>query len=898
MGCGRSTQAVDADWDPEEQDEEFDREVGKKGFFAEAARKLKKKWKRCFTKESKVQIPTEYENLFEKIDMGDGDEFMAVLPWKGAIHAPDDPPKFNKQPPDERYKLLAAYGVRTEETRENIHFNHKGKVVYMTAAIGIINDHENRRQTFFGGDEVPMEAKNIAKSLKSHTDDILCLNLNHDRTLVASGQIGHKPFVYIWDSDTAQMKTQGRLDPGSRGVTSITFSPDSKSIACIDGTDDHNLCLFMVSNGKQYFKIQTGKDKMLDIAWGKTPAKSSVICVVGKRAIKIIIDKNSKFEESKVAKATIKASYRTDYASCDFTDDGMLLVGTRKGKIYKLTVDSYTYAFSKSIGAHKKTVNCITVLDKIFLSGGNDKKIIIWNLAKLKKIKMIDTEAHVRSVDYLGETLLYSTSTGTIVKKKIKIQDNEKFIDEEDDDIVMKSHNNGEAWGVAVHKNKIYTVGDDNQLIVWDMVRREVSEAYTLWTKENEKKEGVKQKTKKNRSMKKMTASSMSNKKPFYQARAIAINPHEKHMAIAFNDCKIVIKHLYNLDEHIHVIYDPKEWCECLEYNPSMTKLAAGSHDNNIYIYDISDHGYSFYCVLKGHNSYISSLDWSDDGAFIRSNCGAYELLFFDVENKEQDKSGASNLKNTEWQTQNCKLAWNVQGIYPPGTDGTHINGVAKFKERNLLVTGDDYGLINLYRDPCKEDFSKARSYRGHSEHVVRVLFSETAKYIISIGGYDQTILQWKLEGEDTDEEIDEEDEHEEEKVQPNQELEYENYTDDDTDSNDDEALQNESGENKKEEKLIKPKKTKKPKKNVKPKKPDSDLEESKESQINSKEKGANDSKQGLKQEWSRSKLSNSRLTDKLDGENTPIRTESREDGKPPFDSEVDPINKDEEDIE
>lgn len=215
--------------------------------------------------------------MFEKIDMGDGDEFMAVLPWKGAIQAPDNPREYSKHPPMEQYKLLAAYGVRTEETRENIHFNKSGKIIYMTAALGIINDHENRRQKFFGGGEVPMEAKNISKDLKSHTDDILCLNLNEDRTLVASGQIGHKPFIYIWDSETAEMKTRARLDPGSRGVTSITFSPDSKSVACIDGTDDHNLCLFHVASGKQYFKIKTGKEKMLDIAWGITPMKSEVI---------------------------------------------------------------------------------------------------------------------------------------------------------------------------------------------------------------------------------------------------------------------------------------------------------------------------------------------------------------------------------------------------------------------------------------------------------------------------------------------------------------------------------------------------------------------------------------------------------------------------------------------
>ena len=51
-----------------------------------------------------------------------------------------------------------------------------------------------------------------------------------------------------------------------------------------------------------------------------------------------------------------------------------------------------------------------------------------------------------------------------------------------------------------------------------------------------------------------------------------------------------------------------------------------------------------------------------------------------------------------------------MQGIYPHGTDGSHINGVCVDKSSKLIATGDDYGLVNIYRDPCLEDFNKARS--------------------------------------------------------------------------------------------------------------------------------------------------------------------------------------------
>jgi hypothetical protein len=63
-----------------------------------------------------------------------------------------------------------------------------------------------------------------------------------------------------------------------------------------------------------------------------------------------------------------------------------------------------------------------------------------------------------------------------------------------------------------------------------------------------------------------------------------------------------------------------------------------------------------------------------------------------------------------------------VEGIYPSGTDGTHINGVDLTIDQTLIATGDDYGLVNFYRNPAREGH-KARSYRGHSEHVTRVKF-------------------------------------------------------------------------------------------------------------------------------------------------------------------------------
>ena len=83
-----------------------------------------------------------------------------------------------------------------------------------------------------------------------------------------------------------------------------------------------------------------------------------------------------------------------------------------------------------------------------------------------------------------------------------------------------------------------------------------------------------------------------------------------------------------------------------MKYSPDESMLAIGSHDNDIYVYKVSGNSYTFHGKLETHKSFITNMDWSRDGKYIQSNCGAYQLLFFDVNNHKQLKSGASQLKD------------------------------------------------------------------------------------------------------------------------------------------------------------------------------------------------------------------------------------------------------------
>jgi WD40 repeat protein len=316
---------------------------------------------------------------------------------------------------------------------------------------------------------------------------------------------------------------------------------------------------------------------------------------------------------------------------------------------------------------------------------------------------------------------------------------------------IMASHCDGEVWGLEVISLpgghiRIVTSADDNRLICYDGVtHKKLAEGHVG------SKAGAPKKKKKKRG----GASSMSSLPDVCQSRCVAYCYSKNHLAVAANDGKVTIREIdwdhvekdepHCLDSVLKTLFGKlknAEWIETMEYSPNEEYLAVGSHDNNIYL--VETKAYKQVKKLTGHSSFLKAIDWTADNKYIRSVCGAHELLFFNAKTKKRDAAGASNTVPMLWADQTCQFGWTVQGIIPSGCDGTHINTVCLNPDQSLIATGDDYGLVSLFRNPALNKH-KAKRYRGHSEHVTHVRFSASGALMFSTGGQDQTMIQWRV---------------------------------------------------------------------------------------------------------------------------------------------------------
>jgi microtubule-associated protein-like 6 len=117
-----------------------------------------------------------------------------------------------------------------------------GSVAYHAAGLGIVYDPSEHAQRFFN----------------LHVDDVTAIAFSPDRRTIATGELGPKPTIYIWDAITMTVKYElkGKL---TKGIQNLAFSPSGKMLAGVAMDDNHSVAVYNAESGA--FVAMTNGDK-------------------------------------------------------------------------------------------------------------------------------------------------------------------------------------------------------------------------------------------------------------------------------------------------------------------------------------------------------------------------------------------------------------------------------------------------------------------------------------------------------------------------------------------------------------------------------------------------------------------------------------------------------------
>ena len=651
--------------------------------------------------------PQENEKVgfFELEATPEGDQMLAIKPWLGALKEPSNSKPFKNSPPNINLELQYVYGYRCFDSRQNLFYTrNSNEIVYMTAALGVVLNKTNNTQKIHGGGP--------AQTQQFHNDDIKALAIHPDKEIVATGEVGKNPKICIWSTaDPSRSIVEFKQGNNSRAVTCLGFSSDGEFLSSADLSNDHCVHVWNWRKATKVTQDKGGPDKILDLCWSPV---ETLFCTVGIKHIYFWEHQNNAFKKA-------KGIFGSAGAICNMTcvqwlSDGSCVTGATNGQLYHWSgrqLRSTYQVHSKGASIHSLCISGNTVV-----SGGKDNTVRVLDSAFSEK-QVINLSSFPRALDVFGDNILVGTRDGTIAEYT---QNSKK--------VLMESHCDGEVWGLSVASdpNMFITTGDDNYIRVWNMQERRCVNKALL-----EEIAGP---------SRRLGASTFASTSPNQQARAVAVNPHSLHVAVGHCDGHVSIYSSYETLEKIKTCKEPKEWIESMAYSPDGAKLAVGSHDNFIYIYLSTS--YKLLHKLKGHSSFIIALDWSTDSSSLHSNCGAYELLYWDAQTGEQVPGGASRFRDENWATWTAKFGWPVQGIFEGIVDMTHINAVDRSQNQKFFGVGNDFGDLVLFNNPNGEG-AQGKSYKGHSEHITNVKWSSEDEYILTTGGYDQTIMQWHV---------------------------------------------------------------------------------------------------------------------------------------------------------
>lgn len=631
-----------------------------------------------------------------------GNKTESMQVWLEGIVEPTNPPSQQVVPPSLTLKLEYVHGYHCQDMRNNLRYTSTDAIAFPCATIGVVMDRLTKAQNFFFG----------------HHQSISSFVCNREGSLIATGEIGYKPQVFIWDGKTCA--TVGLIsDLQAKAVVALAFSNNSELLAVAGLDVDHTITIYNWKQNLVLCRALGGSRRINGICF--SDADNELLTCAHKENKVWAISTWSL--TSKVLSLTNGGKEQPFISCCYFNSNPV--VGTIDGHLYVFE----NKTLQKAIKAHDGGVHALHVSYNrtMLVTGGKDGMVRIWNNS-FDTVKEINTDylltnaglvvvsTRVRSVCFSrdGNFLLVGTRGADIFEIRIS---NSSLVGSKP---LLQGHGSRELWGLASHPTKaeFVTCGDDGTIRVWDIKSFHMTKCIKMDT----------------------------------PARSITYSPDGKLIAVGFGTPGKRSRGKVGKDGAFAIISasdykltfegkDSNEAIKFIKFSVDSKLIAVGSEDGKIYVYNVKDH-FSRRCTINCHRAPLMTADFSGDTQFLMSVDITKRICYSETTSGVNIPSAAA-LRDTKWSTWSSPVGWPVKGFWQFQPFGAEPTCSQRSWSGQLIATGNSSGRIFVSHYPCP-DVSGFIGDGGHAGPIAQTSWIAGDGSIITIGAKDNGIFQWK----------------------------------------------------------------------------------------------------------------------------------------------------------
>ena len=628
----------------------------------------------------------------------------ALDTWLGQVVAPTNPVPQHTSIPDTSLRLEHVYGYKCQNMRNNVRYGLNGDIVYVAATVGVVVAPKSKAQRFFQG----------------HTEAISAYTTSADGSLVATGQLGVRPRVFVWSSESCQaLVSLSELQ--MKSVTALAFSSarDNYALLAVVGLDDdHTISIYNWRLNYVISKAYGGCSHILGVCFSDD---SKELTAVG---VKYINMWNVSKRSMSNRRPVIGDIGRLQPFLCVVYFAGTTVVATSDGNLYTFV----NYALKSIMKAHEGAVNAMNVsLDGTQLvTGGRDGACRVWNQA-LECVKEITVEGcitsccpRVRSVAFSPDRSRLVIGTRGAEIFEATIRDATAVAPKP----VVAGHGIRELWGLATHptKEEFATCGDDCTIRIWDAKNRSVIRTLRMDA----------------------------------PARAITYSPDGKYLAVGFGSTKlkktggkvalskegsyVVLSVADNL-KMVHEGKDSDEQIRVVKFSPDGKMFAVGSEDSRVCLYAVKEQ-FARKCTIAAHKAPIFSVDFNIESTYVQTVDATRRMCYSDCGTGVTIPTPAV-LRDEKWSTWSSPIGWPTLGVWACQPAGAVPYVIQKSWSGLLLAVGNTGGKIQVVHNPC-QDKAGFVANAGHAGPISQVAWVAGDGKLLTSGIKDHVVMQWK----------------------------------------------------------------------------------------------------------------------------------------------------------